>query len=318
MRFLLFIFLPAVFVVSLNAQPALSSDNFRIVKSGIDLGLGYRSDQLDWSISVNSDTSALSQLSWDDLDVFQLQATGWLEIEKVPYVKKNFLATANVAFGKIFGGTARDSDYISGSPGDEWSRSISDADDGLTVDIYGAIGPIFEISKVAGLSVIPLIGYGFDMQNLTMTNGRQVVSKLASHAIGSLSGLDNTYTAYWHGPWVGTDVDYLVGSEMKISFGVEYHWFDYFAQADWNLRTAFEHPVSFEHEASGTGLVWKIAGSYQIDKKWSWLFSGQIRNWHTDSGTDRTYFSNGQVGTLRLNGVNWDSYDLTTGLCYLF
>lgn len=317
MRFFLFLLLP-VFFVCLNVQPVLSFDDMKVVASGVNMGLGYRSDQLDWAISADSGSGTLSELSWDDLDIFQIEASGWLEVEKIPYLEKNFLAVANVAFGKILAGTARDSDYVSGAPGGEWSRSVSDADDGLTVDISGAIGPIFELNDIIGLSVTPLVGYGFNMQALTMTNGRQVVSSLASHSLGSIPGLDSTYTAYWHGPWVGTDVDYLIRPEIKISIGVEYHWVDYFAQADWNLRTDFEHPVSFEHEASGNGVVWKLEGEYQLDKKWSLLLNGNIQNWRTDSGTDRTYFNDGQVGKSRLNQVNWDSYALTTGLQYLF
>jgi hypothetical protein len=318
MRFLLFLLLP-VFFVCLSVQSVLSFDDIKVVASGVDMGLGYRSDQLDWAISADSDSGTLSELRWDDLDIFQVQASGWLEVEKIPYLERNFLVVANVAFGKIFGGTARDSDFDRNSPGGEWSRSVSDADDGLTVDISGAVGPIFELKDLtAGLFVTPLIGYGFNMQALTMTNGRQVVSGLSAHSLGPFSGLDSTYTAYWHGPWVGTDVDYLIRPKMKVSIGVEYHWVDYFAQADWNLRTDFEHPVSFEHEASGSGVVWRLEGAYQLDEKWSLLLNGNIQNWHTDSGTDRTYFQDGYVGRSRLNQVNWDSYALTTGVEYLF
>ena len=72
MRFLLFLLLPVVFVC-LNVQSVLSFDDIKVVASGVDMGLGYRSDQLDWAISADSDSGTLSELRWDDLDIFQVQ-----------------------------------------------------------------------------------------------------------------------------------------------------------------------------------------------------------------------------------------------------
>jgi hypothetical protein len=55
-----------------------------------------------------------------------------------------------------------------------------------------------------------------------------------------------------------------------------------------------------------------------INARWSWLFSGNIQKWETESGSDRTFFTDGTVGLSRLNQVSWDSYALTTGVQYRF
>ncbi len=305
----------------LQVRSVLAFDLFNIEASGVDVGFGYRSDQLDWNISgdINGENpTILSELSWEDLEIFQIQATGWLEIGELPFLKRNSLILANIAFGKILGGDVQDSDYAADGRTFEWSRSVNDADKGLTVDLSGAVGPIFELSLIEGLAITPLIGYGFNMQDLSMTDGEQVISGSGAPDIGFLPGLDSSYTAYWYGPWLGVNIDYQANQKIKITVGAEYHWVEYFAQADWNLRSNFAHPVSFEQETTGTGIIWNIKGLYSLNKNWSWLLDGKIQNWETESGTDRTYFADGTVGLSRLNQVNWSSYSLTTGVQYCF
>lgn len=315
-------------VFSFNPS-AFASDFFELEASGLDVGIGYRTDQLDWNISGTDSGESqiiLSELNWEDLQIVQLQATGWLEFGKLPLINKSSLFFADVSFGKIVSGNVQDSDYAAAYRKDEWSRSVNDASEGMTADLSGAFGPIFELNKVAGVSITPLVGYGFNMQALTMTNGNQVIAGpslrpdgLSSPPVpGPLTGLDSSYTAYWYGPWLGTNIDYQANDKFKLTVGVEYHWVEYFAQADWNLRTDFKHPVSFEHEATGTGIVCNVQGQYGLSEKWSWLFSGNIQTWETESGSDRTFFTDGTVGLSRLNQVNWDSYALTTGVQYRF
>jgi len=317
----------------LQISSALSFDAIKIESAGLDMGFGYRSDQLNWSISGDTNgerPNILSELIWEDIEIFQLQTTGWLEIGELPFLKRNAMVLANISFGKILAGDVQDSDYAVDDREFEWSRSVNAADQGMTADLSAAVGPIINFNKIVGLAVTPLVGYGYYMQALTMTNGVQVISDRAIREdffgpnadmppdVGEISGLDSSYTAYWYGPWLGANVDYQASEKLKMTLGVEYHWIEYFAQADWNLRTIFEHPVSFEHEASGTGTVWNIKGLYLLNENWSWLFSGNIQNWETESGTDRTYLADGTVGLSRLNQVTWASYALTTGVQYRF
>jgi len=323
-RVVLFLLLSAFLFSS-----AFAFDAVDIEASGLNMGIGYRSDQFDWNISGDvegGNPNILSELSWDDIDIYQLQVAIWLKLGELPFLKRNSLVLANISFGKIMSGNVRDSDYATDDRNNEWSRSINDANEGLTFDLSGAFGPIFKLNNVIGVSITPLVGYGFNMQALTMTNGNQDISEPdLSPAktsdppdIGSFPDLDSSYTAYWYGPWLGVNIDYQGSDQFSMTVGVEYHWVEYFAQADWNLRSDFAHPVSFEHESTGTGLVWNIQSQYMFNDQWSWLFSGKIQNWETESGSDRTFFAVGTVGLSRLNEVNWSSYALTTGVQYRF
>jgi hypothetical protein len=305
----------------------------RIEDIGLDLSLGYRVDQFDWSIAGNSsgtNPNILSELNWSNLGISQLQVDGWLESRDLLWLKTNTLLIANIAYGKIFAGDNRDSDYVGDNRTDEWSRSINQSEDGFTLDLSGAVGPEYDLTGNR-MTLTPLVGYSFHIQHLSMTDGVQTVSDDVLHdsypffdpadgpvPLGPFPGLDNTYTAYWWGPWLGLQLQISPVDRLSFELTGEYHWVEYFAEADWNLRTNLAHPVSFEHEAHGSGLVVKLKSAYDLNQRWTVVFSGNVQFWETGDGVDTTYFADGTRGGTRLNEVNRESYALMVGLRHHF
>ncbi|NOQ42374.1 MAG: hypothetical protein GQ563_07740, partial [Desulfuromusa sp.] len=92
MRHFLLSLVTVLILSLLQIGSALAFDAIYIESAGIDMGFGYRSDQLDWSISGDTNgenPNILSELDWEDIEVFQLQAAGWLELSELPYLKRN-------------------------------------------------------------------------------------------------------------------------------------------------------------------------------------------------------------------------------------
>jgi hypothetical protein len=151
--------------------------------------------------------------------------------------------------------------------------------------------------------IIPMIGYSYLNQDLRMRNGNQIVP-----ALGPFAGLNSSYDAEWSGFWLGADMllDLQDGSTMFVR--LESHWANYFAQANWNLRTTFAHPVSFEHEANGRGWVMELGWAKPPSQyNWVWGVTVSLQSWTTDSGIDRTFYSNNTFSEGKLNEVNWSS-----------
>lgn len=318
----LVVFLLVVFLLPWSVSVVFASE--RIEDIGLDLSLGYRVDQIDWSIAGNNsgtNPNVLSELVWSDLNILQLQLDGRVETADLLWLKTNTLFVGKLAYGKIYAGDNRDSDYVGDNHTLEWSRSINQADDGFTFDISGAFGPKFEL--LAGqMSLTPLFGYSVHMQDLSMTDGLQTVSD-GSHSpspapLGPIVGLDSSYTAYWWGPWFGLNLQLAPLEKLSIEMTGAYHIVEYFAEADWNLRSDLAHPISFEHEAHGTGLVIGLKSIYQLNQCWSVTFAGNAQYWQTGEGQDTTYYADGTRGGTRLNEVNWESYALMAGLRYRF
>ncbi len=269
---------------------------------------GYRSDDLDWNIagdSAGSNPNILSELNWSDLKIYQLKAEGKVILDW-------FYLRGSMDYGWILDGENQDSDYLGDNRTLEFSRSNNSSDNGNVMDASVGVGFSFEPGP-GWLRITPLAGYSLHEQNLTMTDGFQTFP-----AIGPFSGLNSTYDTQWNGPWAGIDFAIEASRRLTLFGSFEYHWADYEAEANWNLRTDFAHPKSFEQIADGKGIVISAGGTYAIDRHWLINANFDYLNWSTDAGIDRTFFADGTTLSTRLNEVNWSSFAALFGIMYRF
>jgi len=290
-------------------------------KSNFTGGVGYRTDELDWNISGDisgGNPGVLSELKWDDLSIFQIRGSNTT-------LYRGLLFKGHLAYGWIVGGDNQDSDFLGDDRTIEFSRSNNDAGDGSTFDASAGIG--YRFSPGSGfIGIGPMAGYSYHRQNLVMTDGNQTVTSPIAPALGPVEGLDSAYDAEWKGPWVGVDLTFQSPpgqmdkspERYELNLGFQYHWADYHAEADWNLRTDFAHPKSFEHDADGDGIVLSAELCVFFNQNWALSLSGDYQQWETEDGTDRTFFADGTIGQTRLNEVNWTSYGILLGCVYSF
>jgi outer membrane protease len=281
------------------------------------LSAGYRNDSLNWSIAdTDNSPNILSELTFDDIDAVELAgAFRWSHSSRL-YLR------GGVNLGLIVDGKARDSDYLGDDRTLEFSRSYADIDDGTLFDATVGVGYRFEMplsSTGSRLHLIPLAGYSYHLQEVEMTHGRQVVADYGFEMdLGPFDGLESTYETEWLGPWLGLDLELELNRRHTLRASFEYHWADYEADGNWNLREDFQHPVSFSHDADGDGIVASIDYLYRISPEWSWTMGFDYRRLTTDSGEDETYFYDGSEGSTRLNEAEWESYSIDVGLSYHF
>lgn len=275
------------------------------IDASLQLGPGIRQDNLDWSIAdIDGSPNILSELTWTDLTIIQIKASGKLIIADKFYIR------GSLDYGEIIDGENQDSDYSGNDRTGEYSRSNNSTDEGNVYDLSAGLGYQFRIKR---LTIAPLIGYSYHTQNLVITDGNQTIPP-----IGHFPGLHSTYDAQWDGPWTGLDLSFTIIEKLMLSGVVEYHWADYKGVADWNLRDDFDHPRSFEHTAEGNGILVSAAIHYAFSEHWGVGFAGNYQDWSTDPGTDRTFFADGTEVTTRLNEVNWDSVATELSITFRF
>lgn len=299
--FCAFVFFPQI----LSAGTSIREDNDNHPE--IIVGYGYRTDELNWNIAGTldgTDPNILSELTWKDLTIHQVSLGVRVHNVSGLYMRNYF------GYGVIIDGENQDSDFRDDDRQNEFSRSTNQADEGTTWDFSIGLGyPIPFDSDV--LSFAPVIGYSYHQQELNMTDGCQVIPYQ-----GAFSGLDSTYNAKWIGPWVGVDLNLKLKKSsrffqlMKLYFGFEHHWADYQATADWNLRTDFQHPKSFEHEADGQGDKWTVGLKSRLGRLSTFGIFYEEQRWNTQNGIDRVFLINGQTVATRLNNVDWRSRGL--------
>lgn len=293
------------------------------------LSAGYRRDDLDWNIGgfiYGQYVNVLSELTWDDLESYQVKFQGSL-------VWPNIIALRGIAdYGWIFDGENQDSDYLGDNRTWEFSRSNNNSDDGDVWDVSLAVGYPFRTGKNVIATITPLVGYSHHKQNLKMTDGYQTVSvsvvtpdfTRSPPPVGPFSDLNSSYDTRWKGPWVGIDLNFrapeikTVPHRFETFFTYEYHWADYDAEADWNLREDFRRPKSFVHDANGRGWIIRAGANFVLQRNVALNFNLDYQDWSTDDGTDKIFFADGTTAKTRLNEVNWTSYSLGLGLSVRF
>ena len=274
---------------------------------------GYRWDELSWTISPTSGSpNILSELTWEDLETYEIKADArWSNASRL-YFHGAF------GFGWTQDGTVIDSDYLSDNRQHEYSRSYSNPKRGTVGDISAGAGYRFDLpltSNGGRLQFIPLLGYGLNFQNLRARNGTQILSEYGnSMPLGPFDELDSTYEASWKGPWIGFDLILGFSDKHNLSGSFGFHWSSYEAEANWNLRDDFDHPISFEHSADGTGITASLSYSYDVSESWYWTMGFDYKNFNAESGKDTTYFYDDSYSVITFNGADWESYSLLLGI----
>lgn len=285
------------------------------VRTSLSLDAGFRSDDLDWSIAGDADGNApniLSELTWENIKSQQLRLTGTVDVQQ------RFVIRAAIGYGSIYEGQNQDSDYGGDNRTLEFSRSNNNSDDGRVWDVSIGIGPRLDFG-LNFFSLVPMVGYSYHVQSLTMTDGYQTIPNT-----GAISGLDSSYETRWQGPWMGVKmtIDAMqplwLFQDVAFHFSFEYHWADYEAEADWNLRPDFEHPKSFEHDADGFGLDYALGATFFLSDQFSFTLAYEFSEWQTEEGVDRVFFSDGTIGGTQLNRVRWTTRAWSLGVAYQF
>jgi hypothetical protein len=310
--------------------PAARADAVRDLD--LQFGAGYRHDRLDWNIAgtpQGTNPNVLSELSWDGLAIYQARAKGKLVVESDKFPYFDTCLKGSIGYGWIVDGRNQDSDFAGDNRTLEFSRSRNNADDGSVFDVSLALGPRFRVREER-LTITPLVGLSYHEQNLILTDGVQTISDQAAadaffgpgelmlQPLGPFPGLDSSYETRWKGPWVGVDLEIRPSDRLTLAASAEYHWADYEATADWNLRADFAHPASFTHQARGEGILLSAAADLALAERWSVELSYDFADWQADDGTDRVLFADGSVGVTRLNEVNWRSQAVLLGVTYRF
>jgi hypothetical protein len=233
-------------------------------------------------------------------------------------VNEWFYVRGAFGYGWTFSGDNQDSDFLGNDRTQEYSRSSNSADGGTVLD--ASIGAGYQFSFLSGrLRLAPLLGYSYNAQNLALNDGAQVIATPeVTPPVGSIRGLDSSYDAYWLGPWLGIDLSVEITKRLSLFGTLEYHWANYRAEGNWNLRKDLADQKTFEQNADGKGYLIAVSAEYLLAGSWSLNMSLTYQKWSTDPGHDHLYYANGLVAETRLNEVNWDSYAFMLGVVYQF
>lgn len=145
-----------------------------LIRSHLDLSVGYRQDDLNWNIA--GDTSGnnpniLSELTWSDLDIPIVKLSG------NAVLWEHLVIDGMYDHGKIIDGDNQDSDYLGDNRTSEFSRSNNGVDQDDVWDVSAAMGYRMYYGAdwgnfgVDDLWITALGGYSYHEQNLFIIDG---------------------------------------------------------------------------------------------------------------------------------------------------
>lgn len=279
----------------------------------LQLEPGFRIDDASWNISDSDGTpNVLSEVSWNRLESPQLGITAQVHDGKRTRIRGYF------AYADVTSGVNHDSDYSGDYRSGEFSRSDNRADGDL-IDTEVSVGVSYKIldPQIQGrMQVTPIVGYAHYEQQLAMRDGVQVVSNPpATIPLGPFDGLNSSYDTQWSAFWFGAELHWQYTPRWGFEF--TYQRFvngDYDARADWNLRSDFQHPVSFIHRADGDGHSLRAGVSYELNSKFFLMGRLTHNNFKAHTGTDTTFNADGTISTTNLNAAYWRATAVTLGI----
>lgn len=304
--------------LSLSSASTLAYYDLRSA-SAFDLefntGIGNSQGTLSWNISGgDGGPNVLSELTYGDVNFRQFTMSSSLKIKRGWLADHDLMVSYST--GTANEGTVQDSDYDGDNRTQEYSRSLSSAVDSSMQDINLGLARRIHLDRYQTLR--PMVGYTRKTQNMLMTEGVQTINTDNPSAIGPFRGtLKSTYDTEWNNLWVGLGWN-LETQHHQLGLIARYEWLDYAAVADWNLRSDFAHPKSFEQSASGNGYGLALDYAFKFNQTIALWINWQQKRWNTDPGQDTVFFADGSRGTTQLNEVSWKESGISTGMILRF
>lgn len=274
----------------------------------LKLSSGYRHDKLRYNIPGN-DVNIVSELTWQVPAAEIRLDGGWTHTSG--FTIKGHLAYAQA----ISGGNVQDSDYLLNDRQGEFSRSYSKPQDSRMVDISLGAGWSLPLGRAGSLT--PMFGLARYDSLYRMRDGRQAISDYGlTMPLGPFPGLNSKYNPVWSSVWQGLEAEFKPVAQFALRAAIRHHWFDYRAEADWNLRNDRAHPVSFVHEGYGRGWESELGADWRLFQAHRLTLDLSGRKFQLKDGKRTLYAASGGSIETSLNEVIAESWSARLGYRY--
>jgi hypothetical protein len=134
----------------------------------------------------------------------------------------------------------------------------------------------------------------------------------------AIEKLQTTYRSTWNGPGLSAGGDYYINKSFSAHAFLVYYFITYKAEANWNLRREFEHPVSFVQNAKGNMMAGKLDVVFRLNSVVSLMVNGTIGRSTTQKGFDIAYLTNDTQPVTRFNGACRNNGEARIGMAVNF
>ncbi|GGB17460.1 hypothetical protein GCM10011511_46560 [Puia dinghuensis] len=259
---------------------------------------GYHQENLRWSIAGNSagtNPNIYSELKWRHVGGLAVDAALRYGMGR----RWVFFAEGS----RVFTSTGRVSDMDYAGNNRTFPLYNQNFNGGNGYSYAFAAGAGYRLWTSGRWRFTPYVGYGVSGQHLTITDPG-----------GLYDFLNSSYQTSWYGPLVRGVVSWTPGGKWEVSGVITYHQVNYRADADWNLISAFSHPLSFRHTADGYGVEGELGVQYRAGRWLTVLLAAKGFTWATGKGIDELYHPDSPSQQTQLNEAALSGFGLRAGV----
>lgn len=289
--------------------------------SSLEIGVGYRNDNLKWTTSTRCNDSCYSSefgdfteskttAKWENLKIWQIEAKGKYvtcdDIYLRGYADYGWITSGKAKFNRSFG----DDSYCS----DDGLDFHSNSKKGNVYDASIGIGYQFRMCEDSFL-ISPVFGYSWHGQDVRHNHrgcsGDSYYSYydyysdysdysydysssefFSSSCSSSSSDSDRGgYKTHWRGPWLGVDFEYRLACEWTLFANYEYHWAKYEAHGNvfgFDYDTSLNFGKFRHHAKNAHGQIGGIGVKWDVCDCWTVALAGEFQFFKTTRGSQRT------------------------------
>jgi hypothetical protein len=243
-------------------------------------------------------------LTWENLKSHYLSVQGHFESD-------DLMISGALGRGYIYSGDNQDSDYNLDDRQGEFSRSNNTSDGDGVYDREVRVGLMFIENRPVRLGAG--LGYASRTVDLIMRDGFQTIP-----ATGPIYNLRSTYSANLSGPVTWFSFNWrlrpslFVGAERRLGF------FSYTGNANWNLRSEFQHPRSFSQHTNGLSDSIALSLDWLVSARAALLLNYNYQTFRAEGGYTRFYLADGTTPQQPIHEVKYWMWVLTAGVAVLF
>lgn len=296
------------------------------LESSLDIGVGYRWDQLKTKSSFEPGgfeplvpNATKTELKWDNLGIWQINIFG-------KYVTcDNIYLRGKADFGWVVNGKNHIKTKVGEAlfSSDQTSFSTADNADFVTIaqfDDHHKMhkGHVYDASLAIGyqfrlcddsFAIAPVVGYGWNGQHLKLgrsnsssgssstfvTSTSTDFTTATSSSSSSSSSNHNKFNTRWNGPFVGLDFDYRFYCDWSVFAAYEFHWAEYHAHGELlNFDVVEASSSDFglfngftQHARRAYGNLFDIGLKWDFCDNWTVSLLGEFQWWCANKGHEK-------------------------------
>ncbi len=297
----------------------------------LEIGTGWRRDNLDWKVSNlrgghSKETDVDSHIHLNDIDMYELKG-------RLKFLGSHYYVRLTGSYAISYKGRAKEQFDIDNSclfSRDKYSIHTSNhiKRQSEFYDFNLAVGYPF-LYLDCHLSVIPTIGYAYDRQRLKVnqkhdhssssfsldSSSNVFCSDLSSNPfsssdsseIASKLGIENhhdsaNYRFSWYGPFIGMDMIYTVDNCWTLYAEFQGHFLNQVHRKR-RSHTGVTFVDNYHHSGSAYGFDGSFGTCFNVCEDWYCVINVDYKWWRGDSKHDK---------------LEWDSIGINASLGYVF